>query len=423
MVSKRDFTDRFLKALRPAEAGKRVIIYDAQIPGFGIRTTDRSSPEDKGTFVLVTRFPGSNNPVPRRIGDYPAMSLAKAREIARAWREDIRRGVDPKVKETERRREEERRRADTFAAAFEAYADEHLSTLRTGKEVKRAIRNYVLGSWGARPITEIGRADVANLIRSLRKNAPVAANRTLSYLKTFFSWCVDQELIEASPAAAIKRPAKELKRDRVLTNLELRAIWTACGDLGLFGGPVKMMLATAQRRSEVGETTWREIDKEQRVWRLARERTKAARAHEVPLSDLALAILDETPKVSDFVFASGRAAGAVNGWSKAKRRLDDLAAKKLLELAPETDGMLREWRLHDLRRTAATYMAKLGVDRVVIGKVLNHAEPEVTAIYDRHRYDLEKRRALELWAARLKEIVELAPSGNVVSLPDRVSAS
>jgi integrase len=423
MVSKRDFTDRFLKSLRPAEAGKRVIIYDAQIPGFGIRVSDRSSPEDKGTFVLVARFPGRNNPVARRIGDYPAMTLAKAREIAREWREDIRQGMDPKVKEAERRRQEERRRADTVKAAFEAYADERLSALRTGDEVKRAIGNHVLGSWGARPITEIRRADVADLIQELRKSAPIAANRLLAFLKTFFSWCIDQELIEASPAAAIKRPSKEVKRDHVLTDLELRANWAACGELGIFGGPFKMMLVTAQRRTEVGEMTWREVDRAENVWRLARGRTKADRAHEVPLSHLALAILDDAPKISEFVFASGRGAGAVDGWSKAKRRLDDLAAKKLRELAPETDGILPEWRLHDLRRTAATYMAKLGVDRVVIGKVLNHAEAEVTAIYDRHRYDLEKRRALELWAARLKEIVELAPSGNVVSLPDRVSAS
>jgi hypothetical protein len=108
MAAKRDFTDRFLKAIKPAETGKRIILHDAQIPGFGIRVTDRSADENKGSFVLVTRFPGSTNPVPRRIGDYPAMSLAKARQIAREWREDLRQGVDPKAKEAERRREEER---------------------------------------------------------------------------------------------------------------------------------------------------------------------------------------------------------------------------------------------------------------------------------------------------------------------------
>ena len=97
MVAKRDFTDRFLRSIKPAQTGKRVIIYDAQVPGFGIRVTERSTDDSKGSFVLVTRFPGSPNPTPRRIGDYPAMTLAKARQIAREWREDIRQGIDPKV--------------------------------------------------------------------------------------------------------------------------------------------------------------------------------------------------------------------------------------------------------------------------------------------------------------------------------------
>src|ERR1700732_5035482 len=144
MAAKRDFTDRFLKAIKPAPAGKRIILHDAQIPGFGIRVSDKSTDDDKGSFVLVTRFPGGKNPVPRRIGDYPAMSLAKAREIAREWREDIRQGIDPRVKEAERQREERRRRADTFAAALESFADDHLATLRTGKAVKKSIETHVL---------------------------------------------------------------------------------------------------------------------------------------------------------------------------------------------------------------------------------------------------------------------------------------
>jgi hypothetical protein len=188
MVAKRDFTDRFLRAIKPVEAGKREIKWDAQIPGFGIRVTDRSTEENRGAFVLVTRFPGSSNPAPRRIGDYPAMALAKAREIARGWREDIRQGIDPKVKEATRQRQEERRRADTFAAAFNAFADDHLSTLRTGKVVKGVIAKHVTPKWGQRPISEIKRADVNELIGALRKDMPIGANRVLAYLKKFFSW-------------------------------------------------------------------------------------------------------------------------------------------------------------------------------------------------------------------------------------------
>ena len=430
MVAKRDFTDRFLKSIKPAEPGKRLIIYDAQVPGFGIRVTERSREDSKGSFVLVARFPGSDNPVPRRIGDYPALSLAKARQIAREWREDLRQGIDPKAKEAERRRQEQRRRADTFAAVFTAYADEHLSTLRTGADVKRAIETHVVSQWGQRPLTDIRRADVNELVRELRKGAPIRANRVLAYLKTFFGWAVDQELVEASPAAAVKRPSKEVKRDRVLTDPEIQAIWEACGELSAFGRAFRFMLATGQRRSEVGEMTWREIDRTNQLWILSRERTKADRAHEVPLSTLALSIIDDCPGLGEYVFSTGRSESAqtgstgsarpISGWSKAKAALDKLAVTKVKAIASErgeeAPTEFSDWHLHDLRRTAATHMAKLGVDRVVIGKVLNHAEQEVTAIYERHRYDAEKRRALDSWAQRLEEIVGGRDDDKVVSI-------
>jgi integrase len=428
MAAKRDFTDRFLKALKPAVPGKRYITYDAQIPGFGIRVTDRCAEEIKGSFVLVTRFPGSTNPAPRRIGDYPAMSLTKAREIARAWREDIRQGIDPKIKEASLRREQERQRANTFTAVFATFADDHLSTLRTGRDVVKAVENHVFPPWGDRPISEIRRADVNELVRALRKDAPVQANRLLAYLKTFFSWAVDQEMLEASPAASVKRPTKENKRDRVLSEGEIRAIWHACGELGAFGRAIRLMLLTGQRRNEIGRMTWVEIDVKQKIWTLARERTKADRAHEVPLSDLALSVIAECPKLGGFVFTTGRNEPAkkdteaklkpISGWSKAKKRLDQLALQKVQAVESEQGAQhaLADWHLHDLRRTCATYLAKLGTDRIVISKILNHAEGGVTGVYERHRYDDEKRRALDAWAARLTGIIEGTETGNVVSL-------
>lgn len=422
MGAKRDFTDRFLKAIKPAETGKRDIFYDAQIPGFGIRVTDRSTKESAGTFVLVTRFPGSRNPAPRRIGDYPVMPLAKAREIAREWREDIRQGIDPKEKEEERQRLEARRRADTFAAAFEEFAEDHLSALRTGKVVKRAVERHAYPVWAERPVSGIRRTDVNELIRSLKRDAPIGANRLLAYLKKFFAWAADQELIEASPAAAIKKPSKENERDRVLTEAEIRAIWQACGELGAFGRAFRFMLLTGQRRTEVGRMTWAEIDWKEKIWTLPRVRTKADRAHEVPLSDLALSIIQGCPKLGSFIFSTGRSArepktgvGPISGWGKAKSKLDEKAAS-------QGGVAVAEWHLHDLRRTCATFLAKLGTDRIVISKILNHAEGGVTGVYERHRYDHEKRRALALWSERLMTIVAQTDGGNVVSLPNRVSA-
>jgi integrase len=428
--TKRDFTDRFLKSIKPAAPGKRPIIWDAQTPGFGLRVTDRSNDGNKGAFVLVARFPKSVNPVPRRIGDYPALSLAKARETAREWRELIARGVDPKVKDAERRREEDRRRADTFCSVFEAFAADHLSTLRTGHNVKGAIAKHVLPRWGERPISEIRRADVNELIRALRKVSPIGANRVLAYLKKFFSWLVDQDMLEASPAAAIKRPSKEVKRDRVLSDPEIRAIWLACGELGVFGRAFRFMLATGQRRSDVGEMTWREIDGARKLWMLSRDRTKADRAHEIPLSDLAMSIIEESPRIGPFVFSTGRSSPGktgptaesrpINGWSKAKAALDTLALVRAQALAEdrgeEPPTEFAEWHLHDLRRTAATNLARLGVDRVVISKIMNHSEGGVTSIYDRHARDDEKRLGLERWGQRLQAIAAAKEdSGNVVT--------
>jgi integrase len=406
MAPKRDFTDRFLKSVKPAPAGKRIIHWDAQVPGFGLRVSDKSRPDDLGAFVLVTRLPGSSNPTARRIGAYPALSLAQARQIAREWREDIRQGVDPKMKEAERLREEAQRRADTFAAAFEAYASERLARLRTGARVQSAIERYAMPKWGQRPISGLRRADVKDLIRNVHKDAPIAANRLLSYLKTFFAWAAEEELVEASPAAVVKPLADEVKRDRVLSDAEIRAVWEACGDLGAFGRAFRFMLVTGQRRSEVGGMTWVEIDRDKRLWTLPKERAKAGRKHEIPLSGLAMSILDDCPELNQYVFSTGRsttsgAASPVSGWSKAKAALDK-----------KTDVV--DWHMHDLRRTCATNLAKLGTDRIVISKLLNHAEGGVTSIYDRHTRDDEKRAAMDRWAARLMAIVD-GGDDNVVS--------
>ena len=422
MVAKRNFSDRFLKSVKPAPEGKRVIIYDGQVPGFGLRISDKSTKESRGAFVLVARYPGSQNPAPRRIGDFPAMSLATARQTAREWRTCLSQGVDPKEKEAERQRDEKRRKADTFEAVFEAFAADHLCSLRTGKEVEASVRKHVFPSWASLPITSIKRGDVNALIRGIRSEAPIAANRVLAYLKKFFGWAVDQDLLDASPAAGVKRPAKETRRDRVLTENEIRAIWAACDDIGAFGAAFKLMLLTAQRRSEVAGMAWSEIDTKNKNWALGRERTKADRSHDIPLSSMAMAIIETCPKVGGFVLATGRSLSAtkgeaaqISGWSKAKRRLDDAAAKHFRQVTGDETATFSDWHLHDLRRTAATYLAKLGIDRVVISKVLNHAEGGVTSIYDRHAYEPQKRRALDLWAEHLAGIVSGAERENVVA--------
>ena len=427
MVAKRDFTDRFLKSIRPTSPGKRAIFFDAQIPGFGIRVTERSSDECKGAFVLVTRYPGSSNPAPRRIGDYPVTSLAEAREVAREWRRDLAKGIDPQEKVAEAGREKQRLRANTFGAAFATFADDHLKTLRTGAVVEAQVRKHVFPTLENRPMREIKRTEISALIKQLKKNAPVGANRILAYVKKFFLWAIENDLVDDSPAASIKRPTseKDRGRDRVLADWEIRAFWAACGEMGAFGRAFRFMLATGQRRSEVGAATWNEIDRGEASWTLGKARTKAKRLHDVPLSALSLSIVHDCPKLGDFVFASGRTGNAhegrasgpvaLAGWSKAKERLDELMLKHAKAFA-DGEEEPEEWRLHDLRRTAATHMAKLGVDRLVISKILNHAEGGVTKTYDRHRYEAEKRAALDRWALRLQAVVDGKDDGKVVQL-------
>jgi integrase len=432
MAAKKDFTDRFLKSIKPAATGKRVIYYDAQIPGFGIRTTERSSDECKGSFVLVTRYPGSTNPAPRRIGDYPVISLGEAREIAREWRRDIAKGIDPKEKAAEAVREQQRLRANTFGAAFASFAEDHLNTLRTGAAVEAAVKRHVSPTLENRPMREIRRSEILALINKLKKQSPISANRVLAYLKKFFGWALENELVGDSPAASIKRPTteKDRERDRVLAEREIRAIWRACGDMGAFGRAFRFMLVTGQRRSEVGAATWGEIDKGEALWTLGKARTKAKRLHDVPLSNLALSIIDDCPKIGDFVFASGRSGVArggdnpgpvaLSGWGKAKERLDELTLKYAKTFAAaageEEPKEVAEWRLHDFRRSSATYMARLGIDRLVIGKVLNHAEGGVTQRYDRYEYAAEKKAALDRWALHLQAVVDGKAGGNIVQL-------
>ena len=394
MEAKRDFTDRFLRSIKPAAPGKRKLDYDAQVPGFGIRVTEHSKPHDLGSFVLVARFPGSPNPTARRIGTYPAMSLSDARRIARDWRDDLARGIDPKKKAADLQRQEARRRADTFRAAFDVFAEDHLKTLRTGAAVRRTVEKQVFPAWGDRPLAEIRRADLQELLRARRKQAPIGGNRLLSFLKKFFSWAVDQDLIEASPAAALKKPSRETARDRVLTDDEVRSVWLACDD-GVFGRIVRLLLLTGQRRGEVAEMRWTELDLQRQLWSLPRARTKSNRGHTVPLCDAAIAILDACPCTSAYVFAGRRNDTPIVGFAKAKERLDKRSG-------------VTGWRLHDLRRTAATNIARLGVDRLVISKLLNHSETSVTGIYDRFNYEDAKRHAVSLWARRLEVIVQAA---------------
>jgi integrase len=232
---------------------------------------------------------------------------------------------------------------------------------------------------------------VALLDSTVDRGAPIAANRLLAALRSFFNWCCERGLLTVSPCDRLKAPSPERSRDRVLSDRELAQIWQAAGRLGYPFGPAYQLLAlTAQRRTEVCGMRWDELDPDLTLWSLPAARVKNNTAHQVPIATPARAILASLPRIvrCPFVFSSnGRTP--VSGHSRPKRALDAMVP----EVGP--------WRLHDLRRSAATGMARRGVQLPVIEKILNHTGGSfagVVGTYQRHDFADEKRAALELWA-------------------------
>lgn len=271
---------------------------------------------------------------------------------------------------------------------------------KSWREAERILEQEFVNAHGQRDIREIKRYDILELMdAAIERGAGYQANRILSHVRKLFNWCIERGILEASPIAGVKPPTKEVSRERVLNDDELVRILRACrNEVYPFRQIVPMLLATAQRRGELTEMRWSEIDIEEKVWVIPAERAKNGKKHYVPLSTFALEILNEVPRFldCDYVFTTTRQT-PVSGYSKWLRRLS-------------AESETSDWRYHDLRRTAATNLAKLGVAQAVTEKILNHVSgiiSGVAAVYNRHNYADEKREALEMRGQRL---AELSPS-------------
>ncbi len=391
-------TVRSVAALKHPQNGQ-VDFWDASLPGFGIRL----SAGGKRAWVFMYRQGGRKRRL--TLGNYPALPLADARKNAKAAANQVAKGGDPAAeKSTERIAESVAELAKVYVSR---YAKRQKKSWRTDD---RALNRDVLPRIGTRKAKNITRRDIIAILDAIvDRGAPIQANRTLEIVRRMFNWAISRDLLEANPCQGISKPGEERQGDRVLTDDEIKAVWKALDEEpALFGAAYKLRLLTAQRGSEVLSMRWEDISGD--WWTIPGERAKNGLSHRVPLSPEALSLLgsiapsEDNP--SEWVFPSP----VTDSHLVALHRVNDSVR--------ENSGV--SFVPHDLRRTAASHMTSMGIPRLHVSKILNHVESGVTATYDRHSYDQEKRQALEAWSIRLAEIVEGSkPDSKVVALKDR----
>jgi integrase len=395
------FTDKKIQNLKPK--AQRYEEWEGN--GFGVRVT----PRGVKSFVYLYRFEGK----PRRLtlGTYPTMTLADAHHAHGEAMKKLEQGIDPGAEAVAERAED--RQAPTVAGLVDEYLEKWAKPRkRSWREDERILKKDILPEWGRRKAREITRRDVIRLLDGIvDRGAGIMANRTLAAIRKMFNFAVSRDIVPVSPCLAVRSPAPEQQRDRVLTTDEIRALWYGLESAKMMAEgtklAIKLQLVTGQRKAEIVSAAWDEIDLTDKWWTIPPEKAKNKLAHRVPLSPLALELLQAAKKItgdSPWIFPS----------PQTDRHITPEAVDHALR-RPGLETLGFSFVPHDLRRSAASHMTGMGISRLVVSKILNHIERGVTAVYDRHSYDREKREALETWGRKLKAIIEGTKS-NVVPM-------
>jgi len=369
--------------------------------------------EPTGTKSWAHRYRYHGTSKKRTLGSAAdgGLSLAAARHAVAAARHRLGRGADPAtaphpVAPTGVAA------SDNVEAAVASFLELHAyrkTRLNSARATEYSFNRFVLPAWRGRPVASITRRDVIDLIESVAVDAPYSANRLLAALSKFFNWLCGRDVLSVSPAVGVERPHKEIARQRTLDDGELSALWRACEGEGPFGAALRLMILTGCRRYEASKMPWAELDRRRRLWLLPSERTKNERPHEIPLPSQAWSVLDALPQINDseFVFTTDGRTPIV-GWAKVKARI---SAKAGLDATT--------WRLHDLRRTAASGMQRLGVSVPVVEKALNHQGGifrGIVSTYQTHDYADDVRIAFQKWGDHIEDLVAGRKSTKVVRL-------
>jgi len=325
-----------------------------------------------------------------------------ARKKAGEVKDKIAEGIDPGVEKKAARAAAlvpANDLVEVVAKQFVSHYAKRQLKASTARDVERILDKEIVDLWRGRRLSMISRADVHGLLDDIvDRGSPISANRTRSWAHRMGSWAIERGLIDANPFAGIKAPAAETPRDRVLSDDELKAVWQAADALEpVYAGLIKLLILTGQRRCEVSELGWQEIDLDARLWTLPAARAKNSIEHSIPLPDAAVEILKARQRIagSDLVFTlTGR--NPIRGTQTVKRRIDAL-------MPPD----IQPWVLHDIRRTVASGMARLGVNLPVIEKLLNHVSGSfagIVGVYQRHSFADEKRAAMTEWSRHVEQL-------------------
>lgn len=395
----------YIKQLEPPAEGRRLVAdrHKDSPRGFALRVNAN------GTKVFVLRYNSNGRDRLLTIGEWGTWSLAAARKQAIEYRQQIDIGVDI----LEQRSEE---KAELTVSDVAQRFLKSKKALASYDDIEAALRNHVLPALGKKKIRDIRRRDVITLVEKLAEDRPRQAGLVLTYLKQLFAYAEDREIVEASPVANLKaakigQGLTAGKRDRILSNDELKALWQLTEPpSGMHRATLlvlQMILVTGQRPGEVAGMRWSEIDDD--LWTIpAARRGKTDDIHTVPLTQSASRILEHAKALGSDTYVFNARGGPIDRAA---------VAKAVLRCAEAFNMQSPPWRPHDLRRTMRTGLAAAGVSEVVAEVTIGHVRQGIASVYDRHRYDNEKRAALEAWERRLLRITEGKPhSNNVVQL-------
>lgn len=401
------FNQRIVDGLELPSGKSAVIYWDDAVPGLGVRLQGTAR-----RWIVRYRVIGDPKQKQVTLGALASLPLRKARELAGGYIAAAKQGTDQnaafKAEAAEAQRVQQSRAEGRLGALVESYLAHAEQDLRPS--TMRELRRYLRIHW--KPLhTEIAdemdkRDLVARMEAIALDSGPVAANRARSYLSMALAWGVKRGILESNVVMGIAPLNTERSRDRVLSDAELLAIWQATEDSGDYNAIVRILLLTGQRRDEVAGIRWSEIDLGRRVWEIPSDRTKNRRPHQIPMSDQVTTIIEALPRSEGRDLVFGRGIGAFSGFGQCKRRLDDRSGVK-------------EWRLHDLRRTGVTGMAELGIPVSVIESVVNHVSGQragVAGVYDRSTLMPQRREALQRWADHISRLVGEGTQAEVVPL-------